>query len=202
VTRERDREHAPHRCRVALLLVDVINAMDFPEGRKLARHAKPAAKRIAALKRRAKAARIPVIYANDNYGQWRSDFRATLQQAQRPEMPGSEIALLLQPEEDDYFVLKPRHSAFYGSALDLLLAHLGCERLVMAGFAGDMCVQFTAQDAFVRGIDLVIARDGIASETTRANRAALELMRTHMKATLIAAARVDFAALRRRQRAR
>lgn len=189
--------HAQHHCRVALLLVDVINAMDFPEGKQLARHALPAAKRISALKRRAKKARVPVIYANDNYGQWRSDFRATLANAQQPEMPGSEIALLLPPDDDDYFVLKARHSAFFGSTLELLLSYLGCERLVLAGFAGDMCVQFTAQDAFLREIDLVIARDCIASETTRANRLAIELMRTHMKASVVDSARVDFRALRR-----
>jgi nicotinamidase-related amidase len=191
------KDHTQHRCRVALLLIDVINAMDFPEGRKLARHALPAARKIAGLKQRAKAARVPVIYANDNYGQWRSDFRATLVNAQRPEMPGREIALLLPPEDDDYFVLKPRHSAFYGSALELLLSYLGSERLVVAGFAGDMCVQFTAQDAFLREIDLVIARDCIASETVRANRIALDLMKKHMKASITDAARIDFRALRR-----
>ncbi len=182
---------------MAVVLVDVINAMDFPEGEQLARHALRAAKRIAALKRRAKAARVPVIYANDNYGQWRSDFHATLENALRPENPGHDIALLLRPDEDDYFVLKPMHSAFFGSTLEPLLAYLACQRLVLAGFAGDMCVQFTAQDAFLRGFELVIARDCIASETPRGNRIALDLMRKHMKAHIADSARIDFRALRR-----
>ncbi|MEO8703220.1 MAG: isochorismatase family cysteine hydrolase [Kofleriaceae bacterium] len=183
---------------MALLLVDVINAMDFPGGRALARHAKPAARRIQALKQRAKAARVPVIYANDNYGQWRSDFKATIEQALAPDKPGSEIASLLAPSDDDYFVLKPKHSAFYGSVLELLLSYLGCECLVIAGFAGNFCVQFTAQDAFLRDIEVVVARDCVASETPRANRAALELMRTQLDASIVDASRVSFAALRRR----
>ena len=52
----------------ALVLIDVINDFDFPEAAALLRHALPAAKRIAALKGRAKRARIPTIYANDNTG--------------------------------------------------------------------------------------------------------------------------------------
>jgi nicotinamidase-related amidase len=190
----------PHCSRVALLLVDVINAMDFTEGERLARHARPAAKRILALKQRAKAARVPVIYANDNYGQWRSDFRATVQQALEPGKPGREIALLLAPSDDDYFVLKPKHSAFYGSALELLLSYLGCDRLVLAGFAGDICVRFTAQDAFLRDLGIVVVRDCVASETPRANRAALAFMQTQLKASVVDASHVSFSALRRRRR--
>ncbi len=188
---------APHHTRVALLLVDVINAMDFPEGKLLARYAKPAAKKIVALKARAKAAGVPVIYANDNYGQWRSDFRATVQNALAPGNPGRDIALMLAPEDDDYFVLKPKHSAFYGTTLELLLSYLGCRRLVIAGFAGDICIQFTARDAFLRDFELVIARDCVASETAKANREALAQMKDQLKASVVDGARVDFEALRR-----
>lgn len=166
--------------------------MDFPEGKALARHGKPAAKRIAALKRRAKAARLPVIYANDNYGQWQSDFRATLEKAIAPGMPGRDISLLLAPEGDDYFVLKPKHSAFFGTPLEMLLEYLGVERIVLAGFAGDICVLSTAHDAFLRDIEIVVASDCTASETTAANREALAYMRTHLKATVRPSARVRF----------
>ncbi|MGE0869779.1 MAG: cysteine hydrolase family protein [Kofleriaceae bacterium] len=188
---------ADHRSRVALLLVDVINAMDFPEGSQLVKHATAAARVIERLRQRARAASVPVVYANDNFGRWRSDFRATLQNAQRPEMPGCEIAKLLAPDDDDYFVLKPKHSAFYGSSLDLLLGYLGTEHLVLAGFAGDICVQFTAQDAFLRDLELVVPSDAIASETARKNAAALAFMREHLRARTPRASSIQFQALRR-----
>ncbi len=193
---------APHSSRVALLLIDVINGMSFPAGKLLARHAKPAATRILALKKRAHAANVPIVYANDNYGQWRSDFQATLANAIRPEMPGREVSLLLAPDDDDYFVLKPKHSAFYGSSLDVLLTYLGAECLVLAGFAGDLCVQFTAVDAFLRDFEIVIASDGVASETTAANTKALAQARSQLDATVAPSSRINFAALRRGRRKR
>jgi len=181
------------------VLIDVINAMDFPEGRQLAKYAVPAAKQIAALKRRAKAAGVPTIYANDNYGRWRSDFRATLENASQPEMPGHEVALMLAPDEEDYFVLKPKHSAFYGTSLELLLSYVGAATLVLAGFAGDRCVRFTAQDAFLRDYGLIVASDCIASEQPRQNREALAFMRAHLDVKTIASARIDFRPLKRKR---
>jgi nicotinamidase-related amidase len=188
---------APHKSRVALILIDVVNAMDFPTGKKLAKHAAPAANKILALKQRAKAANVPVVYANDNYGRWRSDFRATLQRASLPEMPGHDVSLLLAPDDDDYFVLKPKHSAFYGSSLELLLTYFGCRRVVLAGFAGDRCVRFTAEDAFLRDYEVIVASDGIASEEVRANREALAYMRTYLGVQTKTSARIDFRALKR-----
>jgi nicotinamidase-related amidase len=190
----------PDRSPVALLLVDVINAMSFPAGPRLARHATPAAHRIARLRERARAANVPVIYANDNFGQWRSDFRATVRNAQQPEMPGRDIAKLLEPDEQDYFVLKPKHSAFYGTSLDLLLRYLETERLVIVGFAGDICVQFTAQDAFLRDHEVIVPRDAIASEDPRSNTAALAFMRERLAARTPPSARIDFRALARSRR--
>lgn len=188
---------APHSSRVALVLIDVINAMSFPNGDALARHALPAARAIAALKRRARAADVPVIYANDNYGRWRSDFRATLAAARAPDAPGREVAALLAPDDDDYFVLKPKHSAFYASSLELLLSYFGAECIVLAGFAGDICVRFTAQDAFLRDLEIIVASDGTASEDPRSNRAALTYMRQQLKAKVSVARSIDLGRLRR-----
>lgn len=190
---------APTSSKVALILIDVINAMDFPTGRLLVKHAYPAAKKIAALKRRAKAANVPTIYANDNYGRWRSDFRATLANASHPDKPGHEIALMLAPDEEDYFVLKPKHSAFYGSSLELLLDYVGSETLVLAGFAGDRCVRFTAQDAFLRDYEVIVPRDCVASEQARENREALAYMRAHLDVQTPASSRIDFRALRKKR---
>lgn len=155
--------NAPERCRVALLLVDVISDFAFPDGARLLPSAMRAARALQALKRRARRAGIPCIYANDNYGRWRSDFRSEVEHCLREGSRGAELVRLLHPEETDYFVLKPKHSAFYETCLRVLLEHLGVDTLVMGGFSTEQCVTFTAMDAYLRGYGLVIAADGTAS---------------------------------------
>lgn len=178
---------APDKASQALLLIDVINDMEFPEGDRLLRYALPAARRIASLKAKARAAGVPVIYVNDNFGRWRSDFTAQVQHCLGAGIPGRPIARLLQPDFDDYFVLKPKHSGFYSTSLDVLLRHLGSTTLILTGFAGDQCVHYTANDAYMRSYKLIVPRDCIASETKPANDHALE----HMKRTLHADIRVS-----------
>jgi nicotinamidase-related amidase len=174
--------NAPDHSPVALLMVDVINDMDFPEGEQLLKHALPMADRLAALKQRAAAAGVPVVYANDNFGRWRSDFRAQVKHCLGDGCRGRPVAERLRPDEDDYFVLKPKHSAFYHTALELLLKHLGTRTLVVTGLAGNICVLFTASDAYLRDLRLVVPADCTASNTEAENRAALDLMAKLLKA--------------------
>src|SRR3954462_4425946 len=105
--------NAPDKAAVALLLIDVINDLEFPEGDQLLHFALPMARRVAALAQRARAAAVPVIYVNDNFGRWRSDFHAQVEHCLRDGVRGRPIAELLRPDKDDYFVLKPKHSGFY-----------------------------------------------------------------------------------------
>lgn len=112
-----------------LLVIDMISNYDFPRGDTLARRALPAARAIARLKQRLGRSGVPTVYANDNYGRWRSDFRQTVEAASAADSRGAPIVAALHPEPTDYFVLKPRHSAFYGSPLDVLLDELGARRL-------------------------------------------------------------------------
>src|SRR6185503_20247706 len=118
--------------RTALLLIDVINAFDFPRSANLVRAAKRVAPRIDRLAQRARQRRVPVIYVNDNFGRWRSDFQSTVAICTRPSQPGREIATLLRPHEGDYFVLKPQHSGFYFTPLELLLRHLNTSSVILA----------------------------------------------------------------------
>lgn len=133
-------EHSP----VALLLIDVINHMDFEGSDALVRHAVLMARNIAALKQRARRAGIPVIYINDNFWRWQSDFRGVVEHCLNDGVPGEEIARILEPEEDDYFVLKPKHSAFFATTLDTLLAYLGAKTLILTGVAGNIRILFSA----------------------------------------------------------
>lgn len=164
-----------------LLLVDFINALDFPGAEKLAAPALRAAQATAQLKRRLRAEGVVAIYANDNFGAWQSDFHGLVERCLA--LPGArgEIARLLHPQEDDLTVLKPRHSAFYASPLELLLAEMQTHELILCGLASDMCVQLTAADAFLREYRVWVPADCTAAETDRAQAHALEYMSTVLK---------------------
>ena len=164
---------ATRKSPIALLLIDVINDMEFEEGHSLLKQALPAARKIAALKKRAQDAGIPVIYVNDNFGRWQSDFKKLVQHCLRDGVCSEPVARLLAPEDDDYFVLKPKSSAFFDTTLDTLLRHLGVKTLILTGFAADVCILFTAHDAHLRDYNIIVPADCIASNTRRETSLAL-----------------------------
>ena len=190
---------APDQSSVALLLIDVINDLEFPEGEQALEHALPMAQAIAELKKRAKAAGIPVVYSNDNYGRWQSNFDAIVEHVLEDGVRGEPIARMLRPEVDDYFVLKPKHSGFYSTTLDTLLDYLGARTLILTGLATDICVLFTANDAYMRDFFLVVPEDCVAANTREANGLALGLMRTVLKAETTPSAELDLEGLKRRE---
>jgi nicotinamidase-related amidase len=128
------------------------------------------------LKQRARQVGIPTLYVNDNFGKWRSDFRQQVQRCLHDPGLGQPIVRLLEPDEDDYFVLKPKHSAFYATPLDLLLAYLKVNTLIITGIAGDICILFTASDAFMRDYHLFVPSDCVASLNSAENMRSLEQM--------------------------
>jgi nicotinamidase-related amidase len=176
----------------ALLLVDVINELEFEGASRLLPSALRMARRIAALKARAVRAGVPCVYVNDNFGKWRSDFRSLVERCLTEEVRGQEIARMLAPADADYFVLKPMHSGFYTTSLDLLLRELGSQRLVVCGLATDGCVLFTASDAYIRGFELFVPRDGSASESPSRHQHALGIMKKMLKADTRPCARITF----------
>ena len=173
---------APDKSEAALLLIDVINDFDFPEGDQLLRLALAVGRNIARLKQRTKEAGIPSIYVNDNFGRWQSDFKKIVAHCQREDGKGKPFVELLLPEDDDYFVLKPKHSGFYSTTLSLLLTHLGAKNLILTGIAGNNCVLFTANDAYMRDFKLFVPPDCVVSNTEEENRHALKQMETVLKA--------------------
>lgn len=183
--------NAPDKHHTALLLIDVINDLEFPEGEALLELALPMARSLLELKRRAKAAGVPVIYVNDNFGRWQSDFNKQVEHCLHDGVRGEPIARLLQPEEEDYFVLKPKHSGFYSTNLDLLLEYLGTRRLIMTGVATNICVLFTANDAYMRDFELCIPSDCVAANSEAESRHALEEMRKVLKADVRPAGELD-----------
>src|SRR5687767_9942190 len=155
--------NVPDNSGAALLLIDVINDFEFDDGERLFRQALPIAQNIARLKQNAQRAGIPAIYVNDNFGKWRSDFRKTISHCREEGVRGKPFVELLLPNEEDYFVLKPKHSGFYSTTLDLLLRHLTATNLILTGIAGNNCVLFTANDAYMRDFKLFIPSDCVVS---------------------------------------
>lgn len=188
----------PDTSEVALLLLDVINDLEFEEGDRLLEHALPMARNLAGLKRRASAARIPAIYVNDNYGRWQSDFSRQIAHCMEDGTRGRPMVELLLPDERDYFVLKPKHSGFFSTTLDVLLDYLKARTLILTGVAGNICVLFTANDAYMRDFNLVVPSDCVASNELEDNRHALEQMRKVLKAETTPSTELDLEALKRR----
>jgi nicotinamidase-related amidase len=185
----------PENCAVALLLIDVINDMEFEGAEALVEQAVPMAHRIAALKKTAKTAGIPAIYVNDNFGRWKSDFRRVVEHCLNDGVRGEEVARILQPDDDDYFVLKPKHSAFYATTLDTLLTYLGASTVILTGVAGNICILFSANDAYMRDLNVIVPGDCVVSNSEEENRHALQQMRTVLKADITDSTELDIRAL-------
>jgi nicotinamidase-related amidase len=187
--------NVPDQCSVALVLIDVINDMEFDTGPALFENALPAAKKLAKLRRRARDAGVPVIYVNDNFGKWRSDFRQQLGHVLDDGVRGEPIAKILRPDDEDYFVLKAKHSGFYHTQLDLLVNYLRVRTLVIAGFTTDICVLFTASDAYLRDLEIVVPPDCSAADSVEHHERALEHMERVLHVKAIQSTEIDFAEL-------
>jgi nicotinamidase-related amidase len=187
--------NVPDRCNVALILIDVINDMEFESGEALLRNALPAAKKLSQLARRARNAGVPVIYVNDNFGKWRSDFRQQLGHVLEDGVRGEPVAKLLRPDDDDYFVLKAKHSGFYHTQLDLLIDYLQVSTIVLAGFTTDICVLFTASDAYMRDLEIMVPPDCSAAASIEHHEGALEHMTRVLKVKTTPSEEIDFTEL-------
>lgn len=181
----------------ALLLIDFVNPFDFDGAADLLPHAAAAARAVTAFKRRTEAAGIPSIYVNDNYDRWHGGFHELVSQFREERVPGVKILDLLEIDEArDHFIVKPKHSGFYCTALDVLLGHLGARTLILSGLAGNICVFFTANDAHMRGYDLIVPSDCIASESPADNDYALRQMKRVLGARVAPSSDIDLSNLK------
>src|SRR3954452_19169316 len=190
--------NVPDTSPVALLIVDMINDLEWPGGDRMAEQIMPVARRIRDLHRRAREAAIPTLYADDKFGRWQSDLAAVLDHCLKDDVRGRPMVDLIKPDEDDYFVLKPKHSAFYSTTLDTLLAYLKASTLILTGIAGNSCVLFTASDAFMRDYHLFVPSDCTASIDPADNEYALRQMREVLHADTTPSTDLDLERLRRR----
>ena len=138
---------------------------------------------------------VPTIYVNDNFGQWRSDTKKLLQYCLRPEAPGLHFVEQLPPDDDDYFILKPMHSAFYQTPLDLLLREFGASSLILSGLATNSCILCTAYDANMRHLRVIVPRDCSAARTAREHSQALEHIAAMADAKVVVSSALRLGAL-------
>ncbi|WP_082575614.1 isochorismatase family cysteine hydrolase [Lysobacter sp. Root667] len=172
--------------RPALLIVDMLNMLDFDAGDALLKQAMPAAAKIASLKRRFKNAGAPVIYANDNFGQWHADFTEIVKICSGEGSRGAPIARKLLPEPDDFYILKPKQSAFHSTPLAVLLEHCGSRKVVITGISTDVCVAATAIDAHMRDLTVHVLADCVAAPTRARTVRALGMLHESIGSSLAA----------------
>lgn len=188
-------QHMPrkqHRAETALLILDMISEFRYPDGERIVRGACKAAPNIARLRARAHAAGTPVIYVNDTAGRWESDQKAFIRRCMEPSSRGRDVAELLAPVSTDYFMFKPRHSAFFGTPLHTLLTQLQIHRLIATGITSHQCVLFTAMDAHVREFDLVIPSDCIGAGAAADTKHALYIFSHALKAKISSSRQLHF----------
>jgi nicotinamidase-related amidase len=178
--------------RRALILVDVINHFDFVDGDKLLRNALRISATLRRLKLKARRANWPTIYVNDNFGEWRSNYDRLVQMCTRPDCPGRAMVQALQPDEEDYLLLKPMHSGFYQTSLETLLRTLKIRCVVLCGLATNSCILATAQDARMRDLEVLVVSDACAARSMREHRNALELIEFTAAARCVKASELRF----------
>jgi nicotinamidase-related amidase len=159
--------------RTAVVALDLISDFEFPDGPRVRRALAARAPAITHLLSRAREHGVPVIYANDNVGPWRSDAPALLARCTDPRRAGATLIRSLAPRGDDSIVLKPRHSAFFGTPLVALLDHHRVDTLVLTGVSAESCVWMTACDAHTRALRLIVPADTIAGASARDLRATI-----------------------------
>jgi isochorismate hydrolase len=185
------------RSPAVLIVLDMISDFRFPDGAQVERAARRIAPRIAALKERAHEAGIATLYVNDNPGRWRSDRAELLRKCLAPDARGADVVRQVMPSDTDYFVLKPRHSAFYATPLEVLLNHLGARRLILTGVSSHQCVLFTATDAHVRNYELIVPADCVAGPTAGDTRFSLKYFSSVLGAKVVNSKRLRMGDLKR-----
>jgi|SRR5215204_420636 len=177
----------------ALILLDVISDFEFEDGDKLLTHTLKIAPTIRDLSHRARNSGVPVIYVNDNFGKWQEDFKTMSEHFIRTEAKGQKVVEMLRPTAHDYYVLKPHRSAFYSTTLELLLRDLKAKTLIITGVTTDICVLFTANDAYMRGFDLYIPSDCVAAVKPTHTKQTLEFIERVLKADTRRSTSIRFA---------
>jgi nicotinamidase-related amidase len=138
------------------------------------------------------------VYVNDNHGDWSAGRRELVEHALRGRAP--ELVDPIAPPSDVGFVVKARHSIFYGTQMEYLLREQEVERVVLVGQVTEQCILYSALDAYVRHFTVAIPCDAVAAIHDDLADAALRMMERNMRADVAPAAQCDLAVHRVAQR--
>jgi nicotinamidase-related amidase len=164
----------------ALVVIDMLNAYDFEDADRLAENVRETLPNLIALIDRAAERDVPIVYVNDNYGDWNSSAEELLETAKRGRFP--DLVEAIAPRENVKFVIKGRHSIFYGTPLEYLLKELEVDRVILTGQVTEQCVLYSALDAYVRDLEVAVPRDAVAHIHDDLADAALRMMEVNMSA--------------------
>lgn len=176
--------------RTALVVVDMVNAYDHPDADRLVESVEDTLPRMVELVRRAREEGVPVVYVNDNFGSWRSNRDDLV--ASVLDGPHARLVEPIRPDDDALFVVKVRHSIFFQTPLDYLLAQEGVDRLVLVGQVTEQCVLYSALDAHIRHLEVCVPRDAVAHIHPDLADAAMRMMELNMGAEVCTAEKVRF----------
>jgi nicotinamidase-related amidase len=174
----------------ALVVIDMINTYEHADAEALRRSVKDALPQVRDLISRARHAGARVIYVNDNFGEWRSDHRSLVDKVLAG--PHRELIEPIVPDEDALFVVKARHSIFYETPLEYLLRHQSIDELVLTGQATEQCILYSALDAHIRHIPVVVPSDAVAHIHADLAKAALKMMALNLQAEVCETSAVTF----------
>ena len=169
----------------------MVSEFRFPDWAPVLAAAQRIAPRVARLRARCASRRIPVIYVNDATGTWEADRTQLQQRCLLPSARGREVVRQIAPAANDLFIFKPRHSAFYATPLAEVLARLGVQELILTGVTSHQCVLFSAMDAYVRNLDIIVPRDCIGAPAARQTRQALFVLQEALQARITESSRLQ-----------
>ncbi len=167
----------------ALIVVDMLNPYDHADADPLMDSVRTVTPAIAALVDDARSQDTLVVYVNDCYEDW----SASRDDLARAALDGAapELVEPLVPDDETPFVIKARHSIFYGTSLEYLLRQASVTRLILAGQVTEQCILYSALDAYVRRFEIAVARDCVAHIDPELARAALRMMERNMRAHVV-----------------
>ncbi|ARF76949.1 isochorismatase [Kitasatospora albolonga] len=174
----------------ALIVIDMINAYDHPDAELLVPSVRAAPPQLTRLIDRARTEGVPVIYANDNFGEWRSHHGEIIEKTLAGK--NAELVEPILPDDDSLFVVKARHSIFYETPLSYLLSQLGADHVVLCGQVTEQCVLYSALDAHIRQLRVTVPKDAVAHIHEDLAEAALRMMERNMSAAVRTAETVAF----------
>jgi nicotinamidase-related amidase len=148
----------------AILVVDMQNDFVHERGALRVPTAAATVPSIRNLLKRAREAGVPVIFTQDWHAPDDPEFRIWPPHCVAGTW-GAEIVEELAPGPNEARIRKTTYDPFYRTELEDLLQKMGVEHLVIVGTVANICVLHGAGSAALRGLKVVVPKDGVSALT-------------------------------------